>query len=50
MVFNDTFTNISTAKTNSNIVESVVKHHNPNRLKQIEILLKVSLNTTTLTL
>jgi hypothetical protein len=32
------------------IVESVVKHHNPNPLKQTEILLKVSLSTIALTL
>jgi hypothetical protein len=38
------------SKTNWNIVESIVKHHNPNPLKQTEILLTVSLNTITLTL
>jgi hypothetical protein len=48
MVFNDTFNNIS--ETNWNIVESVLKHHNSNPLKQTEILLLVSLNTITLTL
>jgi hypothetical protein len=30
-------------------VESVVKHHNPNPLKQTEILLKVSISIITLT-
>jgi hypothetical protein len=45
MMLNDTFNNISVY-----IVESVVKHHNPNPLKETEILLKVSLNITTLTL
>jgi hypothetical protein len=50
MMFNDTFNNISPSKTNWNIVESIVKHHNPNPLKQTEILLKVSLKTISLTL
>jgi hypothetical protein len=54
MMFNDTFNNISVCFrglgfTNWNIVESVVKHHNPNPLKQTEILLKVSLNIITQT-
>jgi hypothetical protein len=63
MVFNDTFNNISVCFRGlglwcsmtlstifqfvSDIVESVVKHHNPNPLKQTEILLKVSLNIIT---
>jgi hypothetical protein len=65
MVFNDTFNNISVCLSGLGlwclttlstifqfvlIVESVVKHHEPNPLKQTEILLKVSLNTINLTL
>ena len=62
MMFNDTFNNISVCNrglglwcltilsTIFQFVESVVKHHNPNPLKQTELLLTVSLNTITLTL
>jgi hypothetical protein len=64
-MFNDTFNNIAVCLRGLGlwcltilstifqfvlVVESVVKHHNPNPLKQTEILLKVSLNTITLTL
>jgi hypothetical protein len=48
MMFNDTFNKISVCLRG--IVESVIKRHNSNPLKQTEILLKVSLNTITLTL
>jgi hypothetical protein len=55
MMFNDTLKvslntiTLALYEENWNIVESVVKHHNPNPLKQTEILLKVSLNIITQT-
>jgi hypothetical protein len=54
MMFNDTFNNISVCFRGLGLwcltTLSVVEHHNPNPLKQTEILLKVSLNTITLAL